>query len=55
MVFYKGRVYDPLTGDYCSLVGPQPSGYWYVTIYAGTTNPLPPAPEPGSVVTQEQD
>jgi len=52
VVFYRGRVYDP-SGPGCRLVGPQPSGFWFVTIYARATNPLPPMPQPASMATQE--
>jgi hypothetical protein len=50
VVYYKGAIYNP---NNSMVAGPMRDGYWWITIYAKATNPLPLAPEPGSVVTQE--
>lgn len=52
VVVYDGLVYNPNEGI---IVGPMQDGMWWVTIYAHATKPLPPAPQPASVVTQEED
>lgn len=52
VVYYRGDLYNP---NLNSVAGPMLDGMWWITIYAKATNPLPPAPNPPSVVTQERD
>jgi hypothetical protein len=52
VVYYRGNLYNP---NFNTIAGPMLDGMWWVTIYARTTNPLPPVPTAPSVVTQEQD
>lgn len=52
VVYYQGRIYNPNTNQ---IDGPMQDGMWWITIYARATNPLPPAPAPANVVSQEED
>lgn len=52
VVFYNGQLYNPNDGN---IAGPMRNGFWYVTVYARATKPLPPKGAPASVVMQEID
>lgn len=51
VVFYRGDLYNP---NLNTIAGPMRDGMWWVTIYAKATIPLPPAPPPASVVSDEE-
>jgi hypothetical protein len=51
VVFYQGRIFNP---NLNTVAGPMRDGFWWVTIYARATNPLPPEPLPASVVSDEE-
>jgi hypothetical protein len=51
VVYYRGSIYNP---NINTIAGPMRDGFWWVTIYSHLTNPLSPAQQAPSVVTQER-
>lgn len=53
VVVYKGVIYNP--GQRGGIVGPMHDGFWWVTVLAKATAPLPPTAEPASVVATQEN
>lgn len=53
VVVYDGEIYNPHGEG--TIVGPMRDGWWWVTIYAHATKPLPAAQPQASVAIQEDN